>query len=207
MAIFAIHKCVNAQQFKSCLLYCETRVIAFLDTCLSLIEERKMSHVTEDTLKDLRSKISSIRFGMLTTINDDQSLSSRPMTRHALEDSGIMWFFVSDTSQLARDINSYPKVNVTFANPSLSIYVAISGQAEVIKFAEKAAELWNPAVAVWFPEGLDDPHLSLIKLSIYNAEYWDSPTNKMKQIFAIAKSAIIGVPPVVVSEHEKIEFK
>ena len=166
-----------------------------------------MFHVTEDTIKNLRSKISSIQFGMLTTINDDQSLSSRPMTRQALEDSGIIWFFISDTSQLATDINRHPKANVTFANPSFSIYVSISGHAEIIKFKEKAAELWNPAVAAWFPEGLDDPHLSLIKLSIYNAEYWDSHTNKMMQIFAIAKAALIGIPPVAVSEHQKIDFK
>jgi general stress protein 26 len=166
-----------------------------------------MSQVTEGAIKDLRSKISSIRFGMLTTSNDDQSLSSRPMTQQALEDSGILWFFISDTSQLATDINRHPKINVTFANPSDSVYVAISGHAEVIKFKEKAAELWNPAVAAWFPDGLEDPHLSLIKVSIYNAEYWDSHTNKMLRIFSIAKAAIIGEPPTDIGDHQKIDFK
>lgn len=165
-----------------------------------------MSQVTEDAIKDLRSKISSIRFGMLTTVNDDLSLSSRPMTQQALEDSGILWFFISDASQLAGDIIRHPKINVTFANPSDSIYVAISGHAEVIKFKEKAAELWNPAVATWFPEGLDDPHLSLIKLSIYSAEYWDSHTNKMRQIFAIAKAVIVGEPPTDIGQHQRIDF-
>lgn len=166
-----------------------------------------MSQVTEDAIKDLRSKISSIRFGMFTTVNDDQSLSSRPMTQQALEDSGILWFFISDTSQLAIDIIRHPKVNVTFTNPSDSVYIAVSGHAEVIKFKEKAAELWNPVVAAWFPEGLEDPHLSLIKLSIYNAEYWDSHTNKMMKIFAIAKAAIIGERPTDIGEHHKIDFK
>jgi general stress protein 26 len=143
---------------------------------------------------------------MLTTINDDQSLSSRPMTQQALEDNGILWFFISDTSQLAIDIIRHSKINVTFANPSDSVYVSISGNAEVIKFKEKAAELWNPAVAAWFPEGLDDPHLSLIKLSIYNAEYWDSHTNKMMQIFAIAKAALVGEAPKDIGQHQKIDF-
>jgi len=166
-----------------------------------------MSQVTEDAIKQLRSKISSIRFGMLTTLNDDQSLSSRPMTEQTLEDSGILWFFISDTSQLAADIIRHPKINVTFSNPSDSVYVAISGHAEIIKYKEKAAELWNPAVAVCFPQGIDDPHLSLVKLSIYNAEYWDSHTNKMMQIFAIAKAAIVGEPPVEIGEHQKIDFK
>lgn len=166
-----------------------------------------MSQVTEAAIKDLRSKISSIRFGMLTTVNDDQSLSSRPMTQQALDDSGILWFFISDTSQLATDISRHPKINVTFANPDDSVYVALSGHAEIIKYKEKAAELWNPAVAAWFPEGLDDPHLSLIKVSIYNAEYWDSHSNKMLRIFSIAKAAIVGEPPTDMGEHQKIDFK
>lgn len=165
-----------------------------------------MSQVTEGAIKDLRAKISSIRFGMFTTMNHDQSLSSRPMTQQALDDSGILWFFISDTSQLAHDINRHPKVNVSFANPADSVYVAVCGHAEVIKFKEKAAELWSPAVGAWFPEGVDDPHLSLIKLSICNAEYWDSHTNKMQKIFSIAKAALIGEPPKDVGEHQKIEF-
>ncbi len=165
-----------------------------------------MSQVTEGAIKDLRSKISSIRFGMLTTLNDDQTLSSRPMTQQALEDTGILWFFTSDISQLALDLSRHPKINVTFANPPDSVYVAISGHAHVIKFKEKAAELWNPAVAIWFPEGLDDPHLSLIKVSIYNAEYWDSHSNKMLKIFSIAKAAIKGEPPTDIGEHQKIEL-
>jgi len=166
-----------------------------------------MSEFINESIKNLRSKIKSIRFGMLTTLNDDETLSSRPMTQQELDDNGILWFFISDTSQLALDINRQQKINVTFAEPADSVYVSTSGNAEVIKFKEKAAELWNPAVAAWFPEGLDDPHLSLIKFTIHTAEYWDSHSNKMLQLFAIAKAAISGKPPTDIGEHEKLDLK
>ncbi|RYY03015.1 MAG: general stress protein [Gammaproteobacteria bacterium] len=166
-----------------------------------------MSEFINESIKNLRSKIKSIRFGMLTTLNDDETLSSRPMTQQELDDNGILWFFISDTSQLALDINRHQKINVTFAEPADSVYLSTSGNAEVIKFKEKAAELWNPAVAAWFPEGLDDPHLSLIKFTIHTAEYWDSHSNKMLQLFAIAKAAISGKPPTDIGEHEKLDLK
>lgn len=160
-----------------------------------------------DAIKSLRSKIKTIRFGMLTTLNDDQSLSSRPMTQQQLDDGGNLWFFISDTSLLARDITRHSNINVTFAEPADSVYVTLSGTAEVTKDREKAEELWSPAVGAWFPEGLNDPHLSLIKFTIHTAEYWDSNTNKMLQLFAVAKAAIIGEPPTHISQHEKLNFQ
>lgn len=162
---------------------------------------------TENSIQNLRSKIKSIRFGMLTTLNGDQSLSSRPMTQQQLDDNGVLWFFLSDTSLLASDLRQHPNINVTFAEPSDSIYVSISGNAELVKNREKAEELWSPAVAAWFPEGINDPHLSLIKFTIHAAEYWDSHSNKMLQLFAIAKAAISGEPPKDIGEHEKLNFK
>ena len=165
-----------------------------------------MSEAIDKSINDLRSKIKSIRFAMLTTVNSDQSLSSRPMTQQQLDDNGVLWFFISDESQLAQDINNHPKISVTFAEPADSVYVSISGHAEVLRYREKAEELWSPAVAAWFSNGIDDPHLSLIKFTIHSAEYWDSHSNKMLQLFAIAKAAISGNPPTDIGEHEKLQF-
>jgi general stress protein 26 len=157
-------------------------------------------------MQNLRAKIEDIRFGMMTTLNDDQSLSSRPMTQQAIDDNGTLWFFTSDDSQLARDITHHPKINVSFAKPSDNTYVTTSGEASLIKNREKATQLWNPMVSLWFPLGVDDPHLALIKFTIHEAEYWDSDSNKMLHLFAMAKAAITGEPPKDAAEHQKIQF-
>jgi general stress protein 26 len=34
-------------------------------------------------------------------------------------------------------------------------------------------DLWTPEIKHWFPNGLDDPDLTLLKVDIVEVEYWD----------------------------------
>jgi general stress protein 26 len=43
-----------------------------------------------------------------------------------------------------------------------------------------------------FPEGLDDPKLTLIKLQPTDAEYWDSNSSSMVVLFNMLKAALTG---------------
>lgn len=165
-----------------------------------------MSQFTQTAIRNLHSKIASIRFCMLTTVNDDLSLSSRPMTQQALDDDATLWFFTSDDSELVQNLLLHPKVNISFSEPSDNIYVSITGDATLVKDRGKAEQLWNPMVSAWYPLGVDDPHVILVKVKIHCAEYWDSHTNKMMNMFSIAKAVITGERPKDVGEHEKLQF-
>ena len=71
-------------------------------------------------------------------------------------------------------------------------YLSISGRAEVVKDKAKIEELWSPVLKAWFPEGLDDPHLCLLKIPVEQAEYWDAPSSKIVQLFGMAKAIATG---------------
>jgi general stress protein 26 len=60
--------------------------------------------------------------------------------------------------------------------------------------------------SAWFPGGLDDPHLALINVDIHSAEYWDSASSKMTQLFAVAKGIFTGQRPADVGEHVTIKI-
>lgn len=165
-----------------------------------------MTNSYTDQLAVLRDKIDSVKFGMLTTIDLNNTLSSRPMTSQQIDQQGQMWFFTSDEASFATSLVSQPSVSVTFAEPDANLYVSISGRAILIKNRDKAEELWNPMAATWFPGGLDDPHLTLINVDIHSAEYWDSASSKMTQLFAMAKGILTGHRPVDMGEHVKIKL-
>lgn len=165
-----------------------------------------MAETHKEQLANLRQKIENVKFGMLTTVNPDQTLSSRPMTAQQIDAQGQMWFFTSDKNAFTKDLSRQPQVNITFSNPDDSLYVSVSGRATLVHNRDKAEELWNPMAGAWFPGGLDDPDLALINLDIVTAQYWDSSSSKMTQLFAIAKGILTGQRPTDVGEHVEMKL-
>jgi len=163
-----------------------------------------MTPFTPEELNDLREKIKDVKFGMFTTADDVRSLTSRPLTLQQLDEQGNLWFFVSDEEPFTRELMNNPLVNVSFTDVDDHLYVSVSGYAELLRDRAKAEELWNLMVKAWFPDGVDDPHLALLKVSIDSAEYWDTGNSKMVTLFAMAKAALTGQPPQHVGEHHRI---
>ena len=57
---------------------------------------------------------------------------------------------------------------------------------------QKIEELWSPVVKAWFPKGVDDPTLSLLKVETNEASYWDGKSNKFVVFFNIIKAIAKG---------------
>ncbi|MCL6483572.1 pyridoxamine 5'-phosphate oxidase family protein [Janthinobacterium lividum] len=165
-----------------------------------------MQAYSNEQLASIAAKIKDIKFGMLCTSDDMRNLTSRPLTQQQVDQDGNIWFFVSNEAAYTRDLRNNPQVNVSFADTGDSLYVSICGHAQLLKDRAKAEQLWNPLVQAWFPGGLDDPKLSLIKVTIESAEYWDSSASKMMQFYAMAKAAITGEPPKDVGEHGRVDL-
>ena len=163
-----------------------------------------MSHAATAQLQDLKDKIKDVKFGMFTTLDPDGKLSSRPMTSQQVDDQGNVWFFTSDVTDFVRHLAEHPRINVSFSDPDDSLYVSIAGHAELTRDRAKIDELWSPLVAAWFDGGKEDPHLALIRVHIDSAEYWDTHSSKMTQLYALAKSALTGKAPRDLGEHKKI---
>jgi len=163
-----------------------------------------MTSFTTDELDQLKKRIKDVKFGMFTTADATGRLTSRPLTSQQVDDAGTMWFFVSDQEEFTRELANSPSVNVSFADVDDHLYVSVSGHAELTRERAKMEELWKPTVKAWFPQGLDDPHLALLKVTMQSAEYWDTGNSKMVTLFAMAKAAITGKPPTDIGEHKHL---
>jgi general stress protein 26 len=156
---------------------------------------------TQEQINTLAIKIKGVRFGMFTTTDESNVLSSRPLTTQQIDNEGNMWFITSDEAGFTNDLQQHPNVNISFSDPTRNTYLSVSGQAYLLKDRAKARELWNPMARSWFPGGLDDPHLALVRVKIQSAEYWDAGTSKMKQLLYIAKAAVTGQHMQDVGRH------
>jgi general stress protein 26 len=127
-------------------------------------------------LRKLARLIGDIRFGVLTTIAEDGSLWSRPVSTQEANPDGELWFFAKRDSPLVTELQRHPRVSICYAKPIDCSYVSISGHSRVLSDRRKAAELWDPSYQAWLPGGASDPDLALIRVSVERAEYWDSPS-------------------------------
>jgi hypothetical protein len=56
-----------------------------------------------------------------------------------------------------------------------------------------------------FPQGLDDPHLGLLKVTIEGAEYWDSASTFMVRAVGYVKAAL-GNPSTLEGDNKKVNY-
>ena len=150
-------------------------------------------------LDKLTELIEDIRIAMLTTAMPDGTLRSRPMATQRSESDGDLWFFTRASAAKAEEIRANPHVNVSYALPRENRYVSVSGAATLVRDRRKMEELWDQLYQAWFPQGLEEPDLALLKVDVERAEYWDAPSSTMAEIAGLLNMPAGG-------ENEKIDL-
>ena len=158
-----------------------------------------------ENIKKLRELIKDIRFAMLTTVEEDGTLRSRPMATQELEFDGDLWFFTYGKAPKMDEVQHHQQVNVSYAEPKDQKYVSISGTGQLVRDRQKIEELWNPLYKAWFPQGLDEPDLALLKVSAEKAEYWDSPSSKVVRLVGFVKAVVTGERIGNPGDNQKID--
>ncbi len=157
-----------------------------------------------DTQKKLWSMIKKHRFAMLTTHEGSGALRSRPMTTIERDFDGTLWFFAKTDSAAATALSSHADVCLSYSDADNFDFVSVAGTAEVVTDVGKKKELWKPTVQAWFPEGAESSQNVLLKVTPDHAEYWDSKSNRLVQLFSLAKALATGTPPSTVGEHKSV---
>ncbi len=163
------------------------------------------SKTQQENIEKLRDLIKGIKIAMFTMLNpSDGTLQSRPMGTQEAEFDGDLWFFTKSDSQKVYEIKNDQTVNVSYAGDNR--YVSVSGRAQVVSDQAKMKELWSPIYKVWFPDGLDDPTLRLLKVSVEKAEYWDNPGGLVATMIGFAEG-LINKDTSKMGENETITLR
>ena len=158
-----------------------------------------------EAVEKIGQLIKDVRIAMLTSLTDEGDLHARPMALQDAPFDGTIWFFTGKSSPKVHQIDMEPRVNVAFSDPAHQIYVSLSGIASLVIDQAKNKELWNPSLEAWFPKGLDDPDLALLKVHVDGAEYWDAPSSTVAHVVGFVKSKLTG-QQADVGDHAKVEL-
>jgi general stress protein 26 len=136
---------------------------------------------------------------MLVSRSDYGVLKSRPMETVGINNDGDIYFFTILSSELMRELTGNSQVNLSFTKEDHD-YISVSGVTQVIKKKTDLVRFWNSRYEQWIPDGLDNPSIILLKVSLVSAEHWRHNTglNRIRQFFSIGSSETNNV-------HESIE--
>lgn len=131
------------------------------------------------TLPDLSRKIAEIDFCMFETRTEGGDIAARPMSNNGdVEYTGDSHFFTWEQSRTVDDIKRTPHVGLSFvgkggATGKPPVFIAVQGDAELIRDKAVFHEHWNPDLERWFQQGVDTPGMVLIKVQANRIHYWD----------------------------------
>jgi general stress protein 26 len=111
---------------------------------------------------------------VLTAQNGDGGLRSRPMTLLEIDSDARLWFFVDPGADWVRDLPTAPIVNVTVSDEVEARWISACGIASILHNPERARELWVPSAEAFFA-GPDDERLTLLYVTVMDADFWDGP--------------------------------
>lgn len=153
------------------------------------MEVKDQEHIELQQVADL---VHEIKFAMMTTEEEDGTLRSRPMATMEMDASGNLWFFTALSSPKIDEAEHHRQVNLSYARPDKQDYLSVSGTVAILQDKEKMRALWSPWIKPWFPKGLDDPNLVLLKVTITEAQYWMAPGSAVKRLYGLAKGVLTG---------------
>jgi general stress protein 26 len=167
----------------------------------------KKDYTRKEAIAKLQELVDDINICLFCTqIKTDDGSTCRPMGTQKADDEGNIWFFSPKDSDKNREVQMDSKVQLIYSHPGKSSYMVVNGEASVHYDREKIHELWSPIAKAWFTEGKDDPRISLIKVKVTSAYYWDTVGNNMINFFKMIASAATGTT-LVDAEEGRLQVK
>jgi len=165
-----------------------------------------MKETTNQNVEKLIEMVKGVHVCMFITHEENpENLTGRPMGINKIDADGTMWFFTKASSYKVEEISESKKVSIAVANENSQNYLMIHGVATLVNNKSKMKDLWSSMMKAWFPLGLDDPDMILIKVIPHEVNYWDNSSSKMVVLFNMLKAIVTG-KEYAEGEHGKINL-
>lgn len=145
-----------------------------------------------EAIEKFRDLVKDVTVCMFTTLDENQELTSRPMFTSSVDEEGNVWFYTNEFSEKINEVSKDNLVHLIYSHPVKNIYVDVKGTCSLIIDKKKMEELWDPVLKNWFPQGLEDSKICLIKVATETAYFWNHTSSKMGLLFQMIRSIAKG---------------
>jgi general stress protein 26 len=158
-----------------------------------------MSELSQDEIEDrLWREIDKGRFGMLG-LTGVRHPHLHPMTAFTEREDGQIWFFTYNDTELARGVSGGDgegaEAMFVIQSKDQDLQACVGGRLIEDRDQDRIEAYWNPMVAAWYPEGKDDPRLTLLRFDCRDAQVWLTEAGPIKYAWEVAKANMTGHRP------------
>lgn len=94
------------------------------------------------------------------------------MSVQEVDDEGNLWFLSASDSHKNQEIMVNPTVNLYFQGSAHSDFLHLRGRAVILYDKNRIIDLWQFILKTWFTDGVNDPRITLIKITPEEGYYW-----------------------------------
>lgn len=159
-----------------------------------------------DAVARVKELVEDIDFTMLTTQDATGNLVSRPMSTRQMDDAGNIWFFTLEDTKKVEEAEADHHVGLSYLDPKGHRYVSVAGRARTVDDRAKMEELYSPSLDIWFPDGLDTPGITLLKVSPVECEFWEPRHGTLVAAAGMLKALVTRDTPDDTMNHGRVTF-
>jgi len=158
------------------------------------IDDKELLHGAEARTK-VRELLQGFSIAFMVTVEDGVA-TARPLgiVGDSTRFSGTLWFITDARSRKVRAITSGAPTSLIFENHEQGTYLYLTGHATIVEDRGRLKELYTPVQRTWFPDGPDDPHITLVRFDAEHADYWDGHGGWLRLSLAFLKAMVTGTP-------------
>lgn len=150
------------------------------------------AHDPNELRERLFHEIKKRRTGMLGLVGAEHM---QPMTAFCEEDGGSIWFYCRKDNDLVAGSAGGKPAMLCLVTGDDSFIACVGGTLQEDHDRERIARFWNPVAGAWFPDGKDDPNLTLLRLDPVDAQVWVGHSNPLRFGFEIVKANVTKTLP------------
>src|SRR3954452_17830422 len=86
----------------------------------------------KEALKKLSELAQEVKVCMFATVQEDNTIYSRPMQTIQVDEDGKIWFFTNEFSGKVEELSNEHVVYLIYSHPGINTYLHVKGNAAVV---------------------------------------------------------------------------
>lgn len=143
-----------------------------------------------EAIPEIARMLKEIDICVFATRGDGGELHARPMSNNRqVEWDGDSWFFAPSDGRLVAELTAEPTAVNAYRVENGFGFISVSGRTSVETDPSLKKRYWLEELARWFPNGPEDPNVSLIRFTAEHVDWWGESGDGSADLKASAPSA------------------